>query len=593
MKYSNTSQCILHWTHTKIAQNMLDYDYLCDRWPSVAAFFSSWWSGKQHKLFYWSKEIFIPTINNWQDVENYSNVDTLINLASFRSCTAVNKEALETGYFSKIFTIAEWVAERETRELIALAKKSNTALLGPSIVWWLICGTYKIGHTAWSLSNILKSRLYRPGSVGIVSKSGSMVNEFMRVVSKHSDWTHTAFQVWWDRFPMYTFSDIVKYYETVEWIKMIVLLGEVGNRDELDIADMISSGEITKPVVVWCMGDSADHLSSDIQFGHAGAKANSEEEKAVYKNEYLRKAWAHVSQSYDDFGELIEHVYTKVLWWELAELEDHPQEILSKVAVIKERKKSNFTSSISDERWDELTYNGIAISEFVNKGSIANVIWHLWLKKDLPAYATKFIDSVLILLADHGPAVSGATNTIVTARAGKDIVSSLVAGLMTVGPRFWWAVTGAGKRLVDAVDRDISPIELVSEMKCKGVYIQWIGHKVKSLYNPDKRCELMRDIAKEFPSTKHLDFAIEVEDLTTQKKPNLILNVDGHIAAMLLDMLSDLWYTAAEIKQMVNADLFNAFFVLARSIGFIGHYLDQQRLNEGLYRTPWDDILKV
>jgi len=50
----------------------------------------------------------------------------------------------------------------------------------------------------------------------------------------------------------------------------------------------------------------------------------------------------------------------------------------------------------------------------------------------------------------------------------------------------------------------------------------------------------MRDIAKEFPSTKHLDFAIEVEDLTTQKKPNLILNVDGHIAAMLLDMLSDL-----------------------------------------------------
>jgi len=71
---------------------------------------------------------------------------------------------------------------------------------------------------------------------------------------------------------------------------MIVLLGEVGNRDELDIADMISSGEITKPVVVWCMDDSADHLSSDIQFGHAGAKANSEEEKAVYKNEYLRKA---------------------------------------------------------------------------------------------------------------------------------------------------------------------------------------------------------------------------------------------------------------------------------------------------------------
>lgn len=64
------------------------------------------------------------------------------------------------------------------------------------------------------------------------------------------------------------------------------------------------------------------------------------------------------------------------------------------------------------------------------------MIGHLWLKKDLPAYACRFIEIVLILLADHGPAVSGATNTIITARAGKDLISSLIAGLATIGPRF-------------------------------------------------------------------------------------------------------------------------------------------------------------
>jgi ATP citrate (pro-S)-lyase len=57
-------------------------------------------------------------------------------------------------------------------------------------------------------------------------------------------------------------------------------------------------------------------------------------------------------------------------------------------------------------------------------------------KKELPDYALKFIDTILILLADHGPAVSGATNTIITARAGKDVVDSLCAGLLTIGPRF-------------------------------------------------------------------------------------------------------------------------------------------------------------
>ena len=262
-----------------------------------------------------------------------------------------------------------------------------------------------------------------------------------------------------------------------------------------------------------------------------------------------------------------------------------------KVTLLKGRRKTNFTSTISDERWEELMYNGVKISDLVAWWSIAKVIWHLRLKKDLPEYACRFIETVLILLADHGPAVSGATNTIVTARAGKDVVSSLISWLATIWPRFGWAVTGAGAWLVDAVDRDITPSALIKEMKQQWMYIQWIWHKVKSIYEPDVRCTIMQELAKEFPQTTHLAFALAVEELTTQKKPNLILNVDGHIAALLCDMLIDLWYTPDQVKELVKADLFNSFFVLARSIGFIWHFLDQKRLNEGLYRTPWDDVL--
>jgi ATP citrate (pro-S)-lyase len=60
------------------------------------------------------------------------------------------------------------------------------------------------------------------------------------------------------------------------------------------------------------------------------------------------------------------------------------------------------------------------------------VIGNLWLKKDLPDYGLEFINTILILLADHGPAVSGANNAIVTARAGNDLKSSLIAGLTTI-----------------------------------------------------------------------------------------------------------------------------------------------------------------
>ena len=50
----------------------------------------------------------------------------------------------------------------------------------------------------------------------------------------------------------------------------------------------------------------------------------------------------------------------------------------------------------------------------------------------LPKYATKFIEMCLMVTADHGPAVSGAHNTIVCARAGKDLVSCLASGLLTI-----------------------------------------------------------------------------------------------------------------------------------------------------------------
>ena len=53
-------------------------------------------------------------------------------------------------------------------------------------------------------------------------------------------------------------------------------------------------------------------------------------------------------------------------------------------------------------------------------------------QRRLPPYACSFLEMCLMITADHGPAVSGAHNTIVCARAGKDLVSSLVSGLLTI-----------------------------------------------------------------------------------------------------------------------------------------------------------------
>jgi citrate synthase len=217
------------------------------------------------------------------------------------------------------------------------------------------------------------------------------------------------------------------------------------------------------------------------------------------------------------------------------------------------------------------------------------VIGALWLKRELPEYALNYINTIIILLADHGPAVSGATNTIVTARAGKDILSSLVSGLMTIGPRFGGAIDGAARIWYESAGTE-SPEDLMNRMKKSGNPIQGIGHKVKNKFNPDGRCEILKKLAKDIPSSTYLDYALSVEVLTLEKKSNLILNVDGHVAASLLDIFTSIGMSQVEIQTYIDAGIFNAFFILSRSIGFIGHALDQKRLGEPLYRTAWEDI---
>lgn len=76
------------------------------------------------------------------------------------------------------------------------------------------------------------------------------------------------------------------------------------------------------------------------------------------------------------------------------------------------RKPAAFISTISDERGQELLYAGMPISQvFEEDIGIGGVLSLLWFKRRLPSYATKFLEMVLMLTADHGPAVSGAMTT--------------------------------------------------------------------------------------------------------------------------------------------------------------------------------------
>lgn len=354
--------------------------------------------------------------------------------------------------------------------------------------------------------------------------------------------------------------------------------------------------------MAWCIGTCASLFGSDVQFGHAGASANGFGETAIAKNKAFKDSGFVVPAGFDGLGNAIKETYDRLVEEGVIQIKEEvpPPTVPMDYNWARElgliRKPASFMSSVSDERGQELMYAGVPISKvFENDMGIGGVLSLLWFQKRLPDYAGKFLEMCLIVTGDHGPAVSGAHNTIVCARAGKDLVSSLTSGLLTIGDRFGGALDAAAKQFSNAFDTNLNPNEFVTEMRKQHKLIMGIGHRVKSINNPDKRVEIIKQfVIQHFPSHPLLTYAIEVEKVTTAKKPNLILNVDGCIAVCFVDLMRSCGcFTKEEAQEFVDIGTLNGIFVLGRSMGFIGHYLDQKRLKQGLYRHPWDDISYV
>jgi len=595
---------IVYGMQNRAVQGMLDFDYMCKRKkPSVSAMVFPF-SGNHYVKFYWgTDEILMPVYTTTKEaVEKHQDVSVFINFASFRSVHETTLEAMNYPTIKTLGIIAEGVPEQQTRELVMAAEAKGIGMIGPATVGGIKPGCLRIGNTGGMLDNIVMSRLYRPGSVSYVSKSGGMSNELNNIVCRNSNGVCEGVAIGGDRYPGSRFLDHFLRYQDDPAAKLLLLLGEVGGIDEYDLIDAVKAGRITKPIIGWCVGTCASCFATEVQFGHAGAQARGDTETAAAKNKAMKEAGFHVPDSFDKLPEMINQVYTEMVQnGEIVETHEGetPQVPMDytwakKLGMV--RKPANFISSIADDRGEELKYCGVTISDvFAKDMGIGGVLSLLWFRRQLPRECTNFIEMILMVTADHGPAVSGAHNTIVTARAGKDLVSALCSGLLTIGPRFGGALDDAAKMFAEAHDSGLNPQDFIEKMKKTNQLIMGIGHRIKSLANPDQRVELIKQYAKKnFKSTPILDFALEVEQLTTRKRANLILNVDGCIAVSFVDMIRSCGaFSPDEVEDLLSSGCLNGLFVLGRSTGFIAHYIDQLRLKQPLYRHPWDDITYI
>ena len=579
------AQVITLGSYPAIIQSILDFDYLAKKQkPSIIGIIAS--GRKNERYFFGKKEVLIPVYQSPKLVplKKREQCNLYLNLSSGRRVLYSTKELLQQ--FPNIIggvVFAEGVPEAHAINLFNEIQIKKQFTIGPSSIGLLIPGRLKLGAIGGvDMRQLVDAKLFSQGSVAVLSASGGMTNEIINTVVQLGKRISFSLSFGGERYPLTTPSDAFLAAENDPQTEAIVYFGELGGTDEQDLAMLMKEKKITKKVICYIAGSIAEMFETPPQFGHAKALAQSSEETAVGKRKVLKQAGAHVAASYTQFMEYI------------ASLPDDSLEDENVIdsAYLQKRQKSLITSSISGDKDGQPHLLKEDLLSFTKNNSFASVVSSLFLgRKALSKEFEQFVDFILRLLVDHGPYVSGAMNTIITARAGRDLVSALSSGLLTIGPRFGGAINqAAGNWLLGVVDEK-SPADFVEGFASKRKYISGIGHKKYRVDLPDPRVGEIKKFAEKLTKKRFITFALEVEKITAAKKGNLILNVDGAIAAVLLDILSEKErMTDQELEQLTEIEFFNALFVLSRSVGFISHFLDQKRLDEGLFRLP-DNLL--
>lgn len=571
-------------SHPGIIQSILDYDFLIGREkPTIKVIIAS--GKKFERYFFGRKEILLPHYSTVEMVPQKlkKEINMFVSATSARRVLLSTVETIDA--FPNIFLgviFAENVPEKHAIEISEFAKAKNISIIGPASVGILLPQYFKLGAIGGiDYKQLSSSGILEKGGVAVFSASGGMVNEVLNIVGNTHNRISFSLSFGGDRFPIFTPFDAFKAAEEDEDTKAIVYYGELGGQDEYKFAEMIANKEITIPVICYIGGVVSDLFETPPQFGHAKAMAGTLEESAKSKRDALEKAGAQVAKSFSEFVEMVNSL---------------PDYGVSKshdtIMDMDDRKHALFASSISKDDGGETKILGENILSLAKENSFAKIAASLFLGKKITSKDTEeLVDFILRVSVDHGPYVSGAVNTMVTARAGRDLVSSLASGLLTIGPRFGGALNEAAKNWFSGVVDGKSAHDFVEEFAVKKEYIQGIGHKKYRIDMPDPRVDEIKKYADKLEQSKFLNFALEIEKITTEKKGNLILNVDGVIAAVLLDYLSEKeGYTDEQLWELIQQEFFNALFVLSRSVGFIAHFLDQKRLDEGLFRLSEDDV---
>lgn len=192
--------------------------------------------------------------------------------------------------------ITEGAPVRDMQKAKAFAVKSNMKTIGPNCPGIITAGECKIG--------IMPGMIFKKGSVGLISKSGTLTYEGANQVCNEGFGITTAVGIGGDPIIGLSYKQLLQMFEEDPETKAIVMIGEIGGDLEIQAASYIKNN-ITKPVVAFIAGQTAP---AGKRMGHAGAIISGSAGTAKEKMDALLAAGVRVVVSPAEIGKAVKEV---------------------------------------------------------------------------------------------------------------------------------------------------------------------------------------------------------------------------------------------------------------------------------------------